>query len=250
MCQGPFQESVTGHIDLPEDCVQDIACLLEYLYTENLMISIPRYGGDMTAFANKMADIYVMADKYQVPSLKNMVVNELTLASGLSATSSHWFQMAHRIYNNTSGSGSDEKFRNYFTDRARRVMRYLEDDVLKTLDDLLEDGGKFAVDVSKAQRQDHQREMSDHVKTQQKLTNTETKLTGTISRIEAMRKDLTAATEREKAAAKSSKEMRAQSLDEQDRALKTKVQHVVHHGSCTSCKFSDPVRPYDKPILK
>lgn len=250
MCEGPFQESVTSHINLPEDCFQDIACLLEYLYTGNLMISIPRYGGDGTAFASKMADIYIMADKYQVPSLKNMVVDQLMTEYRLSADSAHWFQIAHRIYQNTSGSRSDEKFRNYFTDRAGRVIRQLNDDILKTLDDLLEDGGKFAVDVVKAHRQNHTRETLEKLSIQQKLTDTETKLTGANTGIGAMRKDLAIATEREKAAASSNKGMRAQLLHQQDKALKLEYQHGVNHRSCTACKSSDPVSPYNEPTRK
>ncbi|KAL9119418.1 MAG: hypothetical protein Q9187_004030 [Circinaria calcarea] len=164
MCQAPFQESLTGHIDLPDDSAEDFGFLLEYLYIENLAVPLFDTEEAEIAFANKLADIYIIADKYQVISLKFRIVKEFISITPFSDNPSAFFQMAHRMYHDTSGSKSNSPFRDYFEYRAALVMRYMNDDVLKVLDGLLEDGGKFAVDIAKAMRRELDYEVCERLK--------------------------------------------------------------------------------------
>ncbi|KAL9118227.1 MAG: hypothetical protein Q9187_005230, partial [Circinaria calcarea] len=239
MCQAPFQESLTGHIDLPDESAEDFGFLLEYLYIENLAVPLFDTEEDEVAFANKLADIYIIADKYQVISLKFRIVKEFISITPFSDNPSAFFQMAHRMYHDTSGSKSDGPFRDYFEYRAALLMRYMNDDVLEVLDGLLEDGGKFAVDIAKAMRRELDYEVCERLKDQHTLAETESTLIAVTSTMEAVKEDLVAADEREKVAARTGKDVKVQLRYEHDKYNKSKIQHGHHHPSCTFCTFSD-----------
>lgn len=245
MCEGPFMESVTGDIDLPEDSAEDFGFLLEYLYIEDLPIPVFNTEEDEMAFPNKLADIYIMADKYQVSALKFRIVKEFTAITPFCHDPSAFFQMAHRIYHETSGSNSNEPFRDYFGYRATLVMRHMSDEVHEALDDLLEDGGKFAVDIAKAMRRELDYEVCQRSKIEETLAEIESTFMAVTSATEAVKNELAAAEEREKVAAMTGKDVKVQLRREQDNLNNSRLLHGQHHPSCTFCTFSDSVSGYD-----
>ena len=70
LCAGPFREVVTGLIELPDDEPQSFGILLETLYKSCDSLDIlQRIYHDIISLENdehatKLADVYIMADKY------------------------------------------------------------------------------------------------------------------------------------------------------------------------------------------
>ena len=76
MCSDGFQESVSSAIRLPED-EAEIFGFSHAGFMEGL---------EGLGLANKLADIYIMAEKYQIDDLKDIVIE--MLSSIMSSTSS------------------------------------------------------------------------------------------------------------------------------------------------------------------
>ena len=156
MCTGPFLESQTGVLEFPEDDAEDFAILLEYLYT----LKLPdRWTRDIhrldsreeMELAHRLTDIYILGDKYQLPGLKAVIVERLDSMRFLMDMSKDFFRIASKIYENTCGV-DDEAFFNLFTQNAVRMARgaFGAEDSKAILEDMISDGGDFAVDLMRA----------------------------------------------------------------------------------------------------
>ena len=145
-------ESHTGVLEFPEDDAEDFAILLEYLYT----LKLPdRWTRDMhrldsreeMELAHRLADIYILGDKYQLPGLKEVVVQRLDTMRFLMDMSRDFFRIVVKIYQNTSGV-DDQAFFNLFAENAVRMARgaFGSEQNTEMLEDMINEGGDFAVD--------------------------------------------------------------------------------------------------------
>ena len=156
MCTGPFLEAQTGVLEFPEDDAEDFAILLEYLYT----LKLPdRWTRDIhrldskeeMELAHRLADIYILADKYQLPGLKEIIVRRLDTMRFLLDMSKDFFRIAVKIYQNTAGI-DDQAFFNFFIANAAHMARgaFGSEHSKEILEDIINDGGDFAVDFMEA----------------------------------------------------------------------------------------------------
>lgn len=147
MCEGPFAESVTRQIHLPEDSVTSFGLVLEYLYTGDF----PFEGSNDLKLEDQLAEVYILADKYQLPLLKELAIAKLhsSMSSNMTTTvrSLAFLTIAHKIYHGTLDSEANEVFYQFFADTAISALENLDIDKLHVVQDLIDDGGRFATDV-------------------------------------------------------------------------------------------------------
>lgn len=149
MCNGPFAESTDEEIVLPEDDPDSFGRALVALY-----------GNPSRAFSDikhlpmgseqKLVDMYALADKYELCSVKEEVVNCLKqsaeLATGSPSNALLFFNITSKILNYMLDS--DELFLHYFEEEAPQHLRVLipqpQTSAMKEFAELLENGGPFA----------------------------------------------------------------------------------------------------------
>lgn len=104
MCSGTFKESVEKQIDLPDDDANAFGCVLEFMY-------LGVFRGDETpdrvAKADLLANVYVLAEKYQLKDLQDLLI--CPLGAILESASKDeclecFFDAAHKIYENSPDS--------------------------------------------------------------------------------------------------------------------------------------------------
>lgn len=148
MCSGGFQESVSCTIQLPEDQPEIFGYVLEFLY----MRSDGRFmeGHDGSELAKKLSDIYVMAEKYQIDSLKQTVIEMLSSSSELQRKPMLFFRLARKIYQLIPDS--DLNFRQFYRQHATSTLRMIDKDGLDYVRAIINEGGILATDTFDVQR--------------------------------------------------------------------------------------------------
>lgn len=153
-------ESVTRQIYLPDDNVTDFGLVLEYLYTGDF----PFEGSIDLKLEDQLAEVYILADKYQLPLLKELVIAKLrsSMSSNVTtaARSLTFLTIAHKIYHGTLGSESDEVFYQFFADTAISALEKVDTNKLHVVEEMIDDGGRFATDVFALQLCKMQRDKS------------------------------------------------------------------------------------------
>lgn len=158
MCKGPFQESQELLIRLPEDDYDEVAWLIQYLYSGVLdlgsldMSACPGTYASHRRKNNVVAGLYLLADKYQVEGLKIVAAGRL-IELFWEHDSCHAFQclidVARLIYGKTGPS--DQVFRKQF--RAAMTKSFKAGNALsEVMRGILLAGGEIAVDIFEAQR--------------------------------------------------------------------------------------------------
>lgn len=122
MCNGSFKEGVEREIELPDDNADAFECLIEYLCRG---ISDSGETANRHVKAGVLANVYIMAEKYQLDDLKSVVIASL-VAIFDNATGSkginRFFDAARKIYENTPDSES--LFPDCFKQRVTQIAAY------------------------------------------------------------------------------------------------------------------------------
>ena len=158
MCSGAFQESVTGAIQLPEDKPETFGFVLEFLYANSDAGFMEGLEG--LELANKLANIYIMAEKYQLNDLKETVIDMLSSIDELQQKPKIFFRLARKIYGRMPDS--DLAFRRFFCERAISALRMIDEDGLSELRAAIEAGDTFATDVFDVQRTVYEQEKNEN----------------------------------------------------------------------------------------
>ena len=163
MCQTPMSQAQNQLIKLPEDDPNIFGRVLEYLYcgdynpsmtctymadgvTAKIHLTAP--GGIIPdRDANLFANMYIMADKYQLELLQELTIRKIKLLHTL--TDDAYYAMVHKIYE--SVPSSDVRFRAYFMDSAPLRLRRLQAPELTRMLEKIEAGGALARDCFEAQ---------------------------------------------------------------------------------------------------
>lgn len=147
MCNGSFKENVEKQIELPDDDENIFECMLEYMYRGVFHgVETPT----QSVRAAMMADLYIMAEKYQLSGLKELLIPPL--ASILDDTSNSeciegFFHAACKIYENTPDS--EVLFPDSYKKRVAQILGdrnqnpYIESHIKRCIFD----GGKLAQDT-------------------------------------------------------------------------------------------------------
>jgi hypothetical protein len=119
MTNGSFSESVTRQIVLPEDDADHFGRILEHLYGHN------DAAFDVGIFdikdAEKLAEMYGLAEKYQIPEFQQQVIYKLEQVTKLKENRMDFFQIAYQICQSTRDT--DEIFEAYFATEAARHLK-------------------------------------------------------------------------------------------------------------------------------
>ncbi|KAL9119417.1 MAG: hypothetical protein Q9187_004029, partial [Circinaria calcarea] len=148
MCSGGFQESVSCAIQLPEDQPEIFGYVLEFLYMRSDGLFMEGYDG--SELAKELADIYVMAEKYQIDSLKQTVIEMLSSIPELQQKPILFFRLARKIYQWLPDS--DLNFRRFYRQHAASTLRMIDQDGLDYVRAMVNEGGTLATDTFDVQR--------------------------------------------------------------------------------------------------
>ncbi|KAI4106438.1 MAG: hypothetical protein L6R37_002129 [Teloschistes peruensis] len=105
MCQGQFKERQSSRIDLPEDNPETFELILKYPYAVNFNTyeSVSTVSDNNTA-ADSRADIYLIAQEFQLQDLKTLIVKKLEIFTTVKEQPIAFFSLAKRVYANTPES--------------------------------------------------------------------------------------------------------------------------------------------------
>lgn len=139
MCQPNFLEGVTKEIVLPEDDPDSIGRIIHHLYgNSRAVFSFDSMG---LAAADRLADMYSLAEKYQLPKLKTAIISTLKETS-LKNDRVAFFEIASQICCMTNEKDSD--FHAYFESQALLHLPYLVGEQLDKVAETMSQGGVFA----------------------------------------------------------------------------------------------------------
>lgn len=147
MTTGFFSEGINKEIALPEDDADSFGRIIEHLYGNNdATFDVDSLDLDG---AEKLADMYGLAEKYQLPDFQDLVIQKLKQLDLLKEDRMTFFHIARQICQLTRES--DEIFGAYFTHQAAKHITGMSKQELNELSDMVYLGGPFARKICKLQ---------------------------------------------------------------------------------------------------
>lgn len=154
-----FSEGITKEIALPEDDSDSFGRVIEHLYGNNdAALNVDLLDSDGT---EKLADLYGLAEKYQLPGLKHLVVQKLEQLDSLKVNRMTFFHMAHKICQSTRES--DEIFVPYFTHQALIHLASMSITESQELSEIVHSGGLFAKAICQLQEATYRKAQRDWI---------------------------------------------------------------------------------------
>lgn len=147
MTTSSFSEGVSKEIALPEDDVDSFGRIIEHLYGNNdaaFNVDLLELDG-----AEKLADMYGLAEKYQLPGFQDLVIRKLKQIDLLKEDRITFFHVARQISQLTRES--DKIFMTYFLDQAEIHMASMSEQEERELSEMVYLGGHFARIICKIQ---------------------------------------------------------------------------------------------------
>lgn len=147
MTTSSFSEGITKEIAFPEDDADGFGRILEHLYGNNdAAFDVCELGFDG---AEKLADVYGLAEKYQLPNVQDRVIRELKQLDELKLNQKLFFRIARQICQVTRES--DANFDSYFAQQAAIHLKSMSKQEVDELSKLLCSGGSFASKIFQIQ---------------------------------------------------------------------------------------------------
>lgn len=148
MTNSGFSESITKEIILPEDDEDAFGRIIELLYGNFYeAYNFRRY--DESTSVQKLADMFVLADKYDLRGLQGGIVNELEDSKLLNENRAEFFSTAYRIAQDSQDSY--RYFLQFFVDKAAVHLKSITAQEINTLLEMVYTDGRFAVWMVQAQ---------------------------------------------------------------------------------------------------
>ncbi|KAL8640340.1 MAG: hypothetical protein Q9228_002725 [Teloschistes exilis] len=146
----------TRQINLPEEDSRVVRAMIQYLYTGNFWDfgmgevspeETTEPEDDLTQAADELAAIYIVADKYQLPDLRTLIVGKLTTHIDIQRPPIEFLQMARKTY--TYMPESEDIFRTFFKETATELPKPSEmaQNLSHIFNDCIMDGGIMAIDM-------------------------------------------------------------------------------------------------------
>lgn len=147
MTTSSFSEGIAKEIALPEDDEDSFGRILEHLYGNNdAAFDIQLQGLDG---AEKLADVYGLAEKYQLPDVQDRVIQKLKQLDVLKHNRKIFFRIARQICQTTRDS--DTVFDSYFAQQAAEHLKCMSQNEVDWLSKMLCSGGSFASRIFQVQ---------------------------------------------------------------------------------------------------
>ncbi|MCJ1305224.1 hypothetical protein MMC08_008038 [Hypocenomyce scalaris] len=147
-CKSNFKEATTKEITLPDESVESVGRLLEYLYSGDYACAATQKTFDE---AVELAGMYIIGDKYNLERLKILTMDKLIAFEAFPTDRVDFFSLASLVYRRTPDS--DKRFRNYFAFFAPAHIIAMKEPELRKLEEMMNAGGFFARDTFRAQTQ-------------------------------------------------------------------------------------------------
>ena len=165
MTNGGFSESITKEIILPEDDEDAFGRIIELLYgNENNAYDFSPL--DEAGSVKKLADMFVLADKYDLFNIQNRVMTKLEEVKLLKENRMAFFNMAYQI--TQASSDSYENFLAFFRREAPKHLESLTKNDIKELSEMVESESIFSKWMLEAQANlyhEDQKKWSKEIKT-------------------------------------------------------------------------------------
>ena len=154
-----FSEGIKKEIALPEDDSDSFGRMIEHLYGNNdAALNVDLLDSDG---AEKLADVYGLAEKYQLPGLKNLIIQELKQLDLLKENRVVFFHIAHKICQFTRES--DEIFVPYFAHQAAIHLASMSKTESQELSEIVYSGGHFAKAICQLQAATYRKSQLDWI---------------------------------------------------------------------------------------
>ena len=153
MINGKFAESISKEVSLPEDDEDAFGRIIEYLYGDSTNAFAFR-GLDGSETLKKLAGIYIIADKYQLARVQEVVISALKKVSKVDMIA--FFKTGCHIFQNIPDS--DKLFSTYFKTEAGIYLKNATTTDIHKIAELAESGGSFAKAVFQVQAELYQKE--------------------------------------------------------------------------------------------
>ncbi|KAI4087643.1 MAG: hypothetical protein LQ344_006641 [Seirophora lacunosa] len=149
MCDGQFHEAHHRQITLPDDDPTAVGILVEYLYTRDFWAQEdPEAGASKHDSATKLAQVYILADTYDLERMKDLVTRKMRKYTELEKPA-EWLSVAEIIYAATPES--DRRYPRFLRALVAVFMRaeqiHGRNGFSSTLMNAVEKGGRLAIDV-------------------------------------------------------------------------------------------------------
>lgn len=160
-----FSEGVRKEIALPEDDSDSFGRIIEHLYGNNdAALDVDLLDSDG---AEKLADVYGLAEKYQLAGLKNLVIQELKQLDLLKENRMTFFHIAHQLCQVTRES--DEIFVPYFAHQAAIHLASMSKTESQDLSEIVYSGGLFAKTICQIQAATYRQSQRDWIADKESL---------------------------------------------------------------------------------
>lgn len=147
MTTSSFSEGLAKQITLPEDDADNFGRIIEHLYGNNdaaFTVDLLNLNG-----AEKLADMYGLAEKYQLPAFKDLVIRKLKQTNFLKENRIAFFRIMRQI--TLLVRESDYIFKNYLVEQARTHLILMSIEEYTALSEMVYSGGEFARIIFKIQ---------------------------------------------------------------------------------------------------
>ncbi|KAL8965969.1 MAG: hypothetical protein Q9183_003593, partial [Haloplaca sp. 2 TL-2023] len=152
MCRHSFTESKTHQIDLPEDDPHVFSLILKYLYAGNFagydgLLDDDSLDIDRDTRALQLADVFLLAEKYQLSDLKELLVSKLATFADVHENIPAFLETARKVY---SGIPETETvYRHFFQMAVTGMLPVCKMDgpAREAFNKTVSDGGILATDL-------------------------------------------------------------------------------------------------------
>ncbi|KAI4251706.1 MAG: hypothetical protein LQ352_004694 [Teloschistes flavicans] len=164
ICNAKFRERGTLTINLPEDEIEVIQAIIQYLYAGDFWgfgsttahnategtgkeEAVEATSYEKLAAADDLATMYITADKYQMQDLMNLVVKKIDAITEAKQQPVEFLKIARRIY--ASVPDSDQAYRSFFK-TTFSIVANIEpkcEELRHLIEECIFTGGRLALDI-------------------------------------------------------------------------------------------------------
>lgn len=167
MTTSGFSESITKEITLPEDDEDTFGRIIEFLYG-NLYDALRFNPLASSACAEKLADMFVLADKYDLFDLQETIIEQLEELYLLKENRMAFFNTVYRITQNARDHYGN--LRSFFARKVAAHLKCPKPEEIEMLSEMVESDGTFAKWMFEAQMRLYREEQGKWAKESNSMT--------------------------------------------------------------------------------
>ena len=169
LCNGPWREGDLRTIDFPDDEPGDIELLLGFLKSgaakriPSLESCVPKSNYTVEkplVFADKLANLFIIGDRYELQSLQGSVMQELEKNDALIKNPRYFMRVARKIFG--AHADNNQLYWAYFHRHfGHMAQNFTHPEIVKISDELQESGDDLALNILTAEEDRAKRLIKD-----------------------------------------------------------------------------------------